>query len=113
MRITKHLADKQGLITIRNVGRLLTMGLQENVVTLWAETDPLAGAGLPIMVFKVHQDGDSPKPEPEERYITSFINDKSCQHLYAVAQKIINDPMPSAMSRTNPGAKDDFITRPR
>src|SRR5437588_12704443 len=87
MRITKHEADKSGNIRIDNAVMLLTMGIRNNIVTIWAATDPLGASGLPTipLSFIVKKDGDevSQSQVVAKRYITSFINDKGVWHLFA------------------------------
>lgn len=90
MKITKHQANDKGIIRINNVVRLLTMGLQDNVPTIWAVTDPLNMSGMP-MSFMVKNDGDQMTIGDCNRYITSFISNegKGVFHLIGEEQKIV------------------------
>ena len=92
MKITKHSADKYGIIIIKNVTRLLTMGIHKNIVTIWAVTDdsPVPnGSTLPFMKFVVRLDGDLVTSKNCQEYITSFINDEGIWHLFQEQNKII------------------------
>lgn len=84
MKITRFQPDGNGKIHMENVGKLLTMGLQNDVVTLWASIGE--SGGIP-MNFIVHEDGDDILPEDEQRYITSFINDHLIVHLFSLPQE--------------------------
>lgn len=55
------------------------MGLQNNVVTLWAVTDEKEGIDLK---FSVRFDGDSVTKLDCDNYVTSFINDFGIWHLF-------------------------------
>lgn len=92
MKITKHQPDQEGIIRIRNAVTLVTMGLLNDVVTIWAITDPLGASGLPAipLVFVVKKDGDSvtPREIAMNLYVTSFINDSGVRHLYREETKI-------------------------
>lgn len=80
MVITKHQPDEEGLIHIYDCIRLLTMGLQNNIVTIWAVTDPVMKLGENIN-FVVKKDGDSMTVDNCSHYITSFINEQTIWHL--------------------------------
>lgn len=73
MKITKHQADPEGLIHIYRCIRLLTMGLQNNIVTIWAVTDDKQGIA---MHFAVKNDGDWMSADDCANYITSFISNE-------------------------------------
>jgi hypothetical protein len=109
MKITKAQPDKNGVITIINVVRLLTMGLQNNVVTIWAVTDSLGTPGverLPIMRFHVKK-GDAPvTPTDCKHYVTSFINEKSVFHLFGEEMKVSMESLPTNF-RSNQPTKGD------
>lgn len=107
MTITKHQADAKGSIHIYNCVRLLTMGLQENVVTIWAVTDPLNKSGLNLH-FMVKKDGDMMTAGDCQRYVTSFISNEGegVWHLVGEEQKIVPAAMmPNPPSR--PGGSHD------
>ena len=96
MKISKHQVDQEGLIHIPNCVSLLTMGIRENIVTIWAVTDPQHKEGT-SMTFVVKQDGDSATVDNCKDYITSFINDQGVWHLFGEPPenpigKIISDP---------------------
>lgn len=98
MRITKHPIDEEGLIHIPHCVRLLTMGLQENVVTIWAVTDDTQGM---YMSFAVKEDGAVMTPGDCKRYITSFISGTGpgVWHLIADEQKVV----PASIQPPHPG----------
>lgn len=85
MKIQKFSPDGEGIIYIRGVVRMLTMGLQNSVVTIWAVTDP--GSQFNMM-FAVKEDGDKLTKEDTDNYLESFINADACWHLIALKQKL-------------------------
>lgn len=95
MLITRHQVDEEGNIYIQNVVRLLTMGIKDNVVTIWAVTDPLTDTGIPMSFF-VRVDDESVDLS-EGKYITSFINEDGTWHLFSQPPKIV----PTSSSITN------------
>lgn len=106
MKITKHEVDEEGLIRISNVIRLLTMGIRNNVVTIWAVTDPVGKQGL-YMGFVVKNDDETVNVTDCQNYITSFINTDGVWHLFSEDQKIQQFPtMPPP--QTNP--KGNILT---
>lgn len=111
MRITQHQVDKNGDIIITNVVRLLTMGIQKNVVTVWAVTDPLNTGSAPVlprMKFKVRKDNDALTKNDLGAYITSFINDDGIWHLFGVPQEFSQvgfNPAPPGAAPIDPAGR--------
>lgn len=101
MKIQHFQPDEEGMIYIKNCIRLLTMGLKENVPTIWAAIDPDKKSGMP-MTFVIKKDGDSMTLGDCQRYVTSFISNKGdgVWHLIGEEQKIIPATMPNP--KTNP-----------
>lgn len=91
MKITKHQPNDKGIIRIPDCIRLLTMGLQENIVTIWAVTDPVTKRGI-TMTFLVKHDGDPMTVGDCTHYINSFINDQGVWHLIGEEPKIHQNP---------------------
>lgn len=84
MKIVKFQPDQENIIRINNCVRLLTMGLQENIVTIWAVVDPLkTGPSIIDMTFVVRGDGATINIKDSNDYINSFINDQVILHLFA------------------------------
>ncbi len=86
MKIVKFQPDEEGMIYIKNCVRLLTMGLQKNIVTIWAVTDATAQS-IP-MVFSVKGDGEQVTATDCNHYVNSFINDQVILHLFGEEPKI-------------------------
>lgn len=82
MKITKFQPDEENNIYIKNCVRLLTMGLQKNIVTIWAVIDSSARS-VP-MQFSVKADGETVTESDCNHYLNSFINDQVILHLFGV-----------------------------
>lgn len=82
MKISKHQADPEGLIHIEHCIRLLTMGIQNNLPTIWAVTDPIMQHGTSL-TYVVKSDDASVNVADCKSYITSFINDTGVWHMFA------------------------------
>lgn len=95
MKITKHQVDQEGLIHIQNAVRLLTMGIQNNIVTIWAVTDPMKIQGI-VMTFHVKNDEDQATVADCNSYITSFINEVGVWHLFGEDKSTNIDNTPGA-----------------
>lgn len=79
MKIRKFQPDEEGIIYIPNCKQLLTMGLQENVVTIWGAIGQSGGIN---MTFVVREDGDDITEGDLKHYVNSFINSDVILHLF-------------------------------
>lgn len=89
MKITKHQPGEDGRIIVNHSVRLITMGLQNNIVTVWSLTDTVGKQGIPLR-FHVKKDGDPVTIQEAQRYITSFISNEGdgVFHLFGEESKI-------------------------
>jgi hypothetical protein len=107
MKITKHQPNNQGRISVIHSVKLLTLGLQKDIPTIWAVTDPLGAQGEPINLI-IHKDGDTITLPETAFYMVSLISDTSIFHIFRVEQKIQpatikpDQPFPGPPS-THPG----------
>lgn len=72
MILSKFDCDHEGNIQAKNIVRILSFGIKNGVVSLWAITDPLGAIGLPVATFHVKQTDDSVTQEEVTTYVTTL-----------------------------------------